>query len=80
MEWLGHPLEETLEDKDQEVILYYSGSTSGISLPERALAADKPAIMLTYWEIHYKKGTTATRFKRHSARRLGKKGKHASKS
>jgi hypothetical protein len=50
------------------MIIYYSGSTSGESLPERALANDDPAIMLTFWEIFEGKTDTKGRFNRHKER------------
>lgn len=51
------------------MILFYSGMTCGESLPERALAAVNPAIMLTYYEIHEKRGDTLKRFMSHANRR-----------
>lgn len=58
------------------MILAYSGSTSGESLPERVLGLKDPplpAVMLTYYEIYQGRGDTLRRFKRHAKRR--KKGK-----
>lgn len=49
--------------------LFFSGSTSGKSLPEQCLFDQKPDIMLTFYEIHAKKGDTKTRFLRHESRR-----------
>lgn len=51
------------------MILYYSGMTSGNSLPERALVDVHPAIMLTFWEIHGNRGDTKRRFFKHLKRR-----------
>lgn len=57
-----------MPQKDK-MILFYSGSTSGESLPERALAESEPGIMLTYWEMREKKGDTLKRFGRHVQRK-----------
>lgn len=52
-----------------KMILFYSGSTSGESLPERVLAKINPGVMLTYWEMKEKKGDTLKRFGRHIQRK-----------
>jgi len=52
-----------------KIILFYSGSTSGESLPERVLAKAEPGIMLTYWEMRENKGDTLRRFIRHAQRK-----------
>jgi hypothetical protein len=49
--------------------LFYSGSTSGESLPEQALRDVPASIMLTWYEIYEKRGDTKTRFFRHERRR-----------
>lgn len=46
------------------MILYFSGSTDGIALPEVAL--DDPAIMLTYFEIREGGSNTRHRMQRHA--------------
>jgi hypothetical protein len=60
------------------MIIYYSGSTSGESLPERALLErphPQPAIMLTFFEIDAGRGDTLRRFERHAKRRKNAKVK-----
>ena len=52
-----------------KMVLFYSGSTSGESLPERVLANIDPGVMLTYWEMKENKGDTLRRFKRHMQRK-----------
>jgi hypothetical protein len=51
------------------MILFYSGSTSGESLPERVLETHQPGVMLTYWEMYEQRGDTIRRFERHVAKR-----------
>jgi hypothetical protein len=54
---------------NRKLKLFYSGSTSGKSLPEQALR-DKPCdLMLTFFEIITKRGDTKTRFFRHERKR-----------
>lgn len=52
----------------KKLVLFFSGSTSGDSLPERALEKRRPGVMLTYWEIHIGRGDTLKRFQRHATR------------
>jgi hypothetical protein len=57
----------------RKMVLFYSGSTSGESLPEQALK-DKsngqgPDIMLTFYEVYEMRGDTKTRIFRHIKRR-----------
>lgn len=52
-----------------KMILFYSGSTAGDSLPERALYEDAPAVMLTFFEMYEKRGDTIRRFERHAQKR-----------
>lgn len=52
-----------------KMVLFYSGSTSGESLPERVLVDINPGVMLTYWEMRENKGDTLRRFKRHIQRK-----------
>ena len=61
------------------MILYYSGATSGESLPERILCDKRMGVMLTYWEMHGQKGDTTKRFERHSEQRLAKLEKKKNK-
>jgi hypothetical protein len=51
------------------MILFFSGSTSGESLPERVLYEHSPGVMLTYFEMHQKRGDTIRRFERHARKR-----------
>ena len=60
------------------MIMFFSGSTNGESLPERVLCKDKPGVMLTFWEIDGRRGDTIKRFDRHAIRR--KKERAESKS
>jgi len=64
--------------KKRKMRLYYSGSTSGKSLPEQALR-DKhkgkgPDIMLTFFEIITMRGDTKTRIFRHIRKRAEERG------
>ena len=61
--------------KKKKTKLFYSGSSSGRSLPEIALIDDKPDLMLTYYEIREKKGNTQTRFNRHVIGRMANETK-----
>jgi len=61
-----------------KMILFYSGSTSGESLPERVLEHNQPGVMLTFWEMHEKRGDTIRRFERHAAKRKGVESDDAS--
>ena len=58
--------------KPKKTKLFYSGSSTGRSLPEQALMNENPPpdLMLTYYEIREKKGNTITRFNRHIHGRL----------
>jgi hypothetical protein len=53
------------------MIMFYSGSTNGESLPERVLCKNKPGVMLTYYEmdIESRRGDTIKRFERHAQQR-----------
>lgn len=55
------------------MILFYSGSTSGESLPERVLHDSNPGVMLTYYEMHLGRGDTIRRFERHAKQRRKEK-------
>jgi len=59
--------------KSRKMRLYYSGSTSGESLPEQALKEKHngkgPDIMLTFYEVYEMRGDTKTRIFRHIKRR-----------
>ncbi len=50
------------------MILFYSGTTSGESLPERVFEKEGAEIMITYWEIDEKRGDAARRLKKHIER------------
>jgi hypothetical protein len=55
--------------KPLSTTLYYSGQISGESLPERSLAADRPAVMLTFLDIYNGDRNALDRFARHAKRR-----------
>lgn len=62
--------------KKQKLILYYSGSTNGESLPEQALKEKNDGkgadIMLTFYEIINVRGDTKSRMFRHIKKRKEK--------
>lgn len=66
----------TKRKRHKKMILFYSGSTSGKSLPEQALRdknnGEGPDIMLTFFEIYTQRGDTKTRLFRHVKRRQEK--------
>lgn len=63
-------MEKAYGEEGEEMILFYSGSMTGPSQPERALRATGPGVMLTYWEIYgAKMNETLRRLKRNKKRR-----------
>ena len=62
--------------------LFFSGSTSGESLPEHVLKDwnDGPAVMLTFYEIDDARGDATKRMERHVGRLRKKKGKRRGKN
>ena len=54
------------------MIIYYSGGSANIDLPERVLEKQKPGVMLTYYEIYTKQRGTINRLERHEQRILQK--------
>lgn len=58
-----------LSTPSKKLKLFYSGSTSGESLPEQALKHIPASLMLTFFEVITKRGDTKTRFFRHERKR-----------
>jgi hypothetical protein len=72
-EFIGQAVLNMKKNRSRKMLLFYSGSTSGESLPEQALK-DKhngkgPDIMLTFYEVYEMRGDTKTRIFRHIKRR-----------